>query len=178
MAAATAAVGHARVLRATGSGRPVGASSACPMAPSLQAACAARCRRRHTHQAASDDSDASTGSQAEGSSGARRSTLPIFPLNVVALPSATVPLMIFEARCGMSIHAAYACDTQPCSGHTATRTAMPMPCSYHASMPRPCSHHTAMPRPCSHPHSYVEAMQPPHSRPTAMHPSRSMVSAC
>uniref|UniRef100_A0A7R9VVR1 Lon N-terminal domain-containing protein n=1 Tax=Chlamydomonas euryale TaxID=1486919 RepID=A0A7R9VVR1_9CHLO len=68
------------------------------MAPSLQAACAARCRRRHTHQAASDDSDASTGSQAEGSSGARRSTLPIFPLNVVALPSATVPLMIFEAR--------------------------------------------------------------------------------
>ena len=28
-----------------------------------------------------------------------RRTLPIFPLNVVALPAATVPLMIFEARC-------------------------------------------------------------------------------
>lgn len=27
-----------------------------------------------------------------------RSTIPIFPLNVVALPSATIPLMIFEAR--------------------------------------------------------------------------------
>lgn len=27
-----------------------------------------------------------------------RKTIPIFPLNVVALPAATVPLMIFEAR--------------------------------------------------------------------------------
>ena len=27
-----------------------------------------------------------------------RKTLPIFPLGVVALPAATVPLMIFEAR--------------------------------------------------------------------------------
>jgi hypothetical protein len=39
---------------------------------------------------------------AAGGAGAPRTVkeLPIFPLNVVALPHATVPLMIFEPRCG------------------------------------------------------------------------------
>ena len=36
--------------------------------------------------------------RAQAKSPATRFTLPIFPLSVVALPSATVPLMIFEAR--------------------------------------------------------------------------------
>lgn len=33
----------------------------------------------------------------------QRKELPIFPLNVVALPHAVVPLMIFEARCGPAV---------------------------------------------------------------------------